>query len=226
MLIDVKKAHLNGVLEEGEDVYVELPAEANAAVKCGKLRRWLYGMRPAASAWEKHYSEKPESVGFARGKSAPTAFLSAGTLVRCVVHGDDFTFLGFAEELQKVASVMKEWYELKVRGVLGGELGDDVEIRILNRTMKWKDGVITYEADNKHAKIIFESMGLGRDSKGLTSPIVKESVEELLEAAVPLDAVSKTEFRSIGARANFPALDRSDIQFAAKEICRDMSAPR
>ncbi len=50
MLIDVKKAHLNGFVEEGEDVYVDLPAEANAPGKCGKLRRWLYGMRPAASA--------------------------------------------------------------------------------------------------------------------------------------------------------------------------------
>ena len=36
LFIDVKKAHLHGALEEGEDVYVELTAEANAPGKCGK----------------------------------------------------------------------------------------------------------------------------------------------------------------------------------------------
>ena len=44
MLIYVKKAHLNGVCER-DDVYVELPGEAGAPGKCGRLLRWLYGMR-------------------------------------------------------------------------------------------------------------------------------------------------------------------------------------
>ena len=64
MLIDVRKAHLNGVCDE--DVFIELPVEADAPGKCGKLKRWLYGMRPAAKAWEKEYSEKLESIGFER----------------------------------------------------------------------------------------------------------------------------------------------------------------
>jgi hypothetical protein len=226
MFIDVKKAHLNGVVEEGEDVYIELPPEANAPGKCGKLRRWLYGMRPAARAWEKHYTEKLESIGFLRGKSAPTAFFNPKTEVRCVVHGDDFTFLGFEDDLQDVAKAMKGWYELKVRGILGDEPNDDKEIVILGRTLKWGDGAITYQADDRHAKVICEAMGVKGDSKGLTSPIVKSSVEEIQEAGgEPLDTASTTEFRSVGARANYLAMDRSDIQFAAKEICRDMSSP-
>ena len=55
IFVDVKKAHLNGKLEEDEWAYVELPEEAGGGV--GRLRRWLYGMRPAASAWERDYTE-------------------------------------------------------------------------------------------------------------------------------------------------------------------------
>ena len=47
MLIDVKKAHLNGVVKEGENAYIELPGEAGRRGMCGRLKRWLYGMRPA-----------------------------------------------------------------------------------------------------------------------------------------------------------------------------------
>ena len=51
LFVDVKKAHLNPVC--GEDVYIELPEECGAPLgTCGKLAYWLYGFRPAASAWE------------------------------------------------------------------------------------------------------------------------------------------------------------------------------
>ena len=47
MLIDVKKAHLNGLVSEDEYAYIELPGEVGRSGKRGRLRRWLYGMRPA-----------------------------------------------------------------------------------------------------------------------------------------------------------------------------------
>ena len=98
--IDVRKAHLNGVCEE--DVYDELPVEANAGPgMCGKLERWLYGMRLAGQAWEREYSVKLESIGLKKGKAAATAFWNKDTEVRAVVHGDDFTLLGPEDELKK-----------------------------------------------------------------------------------------------------------------------------
>ena len=55
LYIDVKKAHL--VPKCTQDVYVELPAEAEVEEdECGKLVYWLHGCRPAAQAWEEHYS--------------------------------------------------------------------------------------------------------------------------------------------------------------------------
>ena len=50
MLIDVKKAHLNGFVGGDEYAYIELPSGVARKGQCGRLRRWLYGMRQAASA--------------------------------------------------------------------------------------------------------------------------------------------------------------------------------
>ena len=120
MLIDVKKAHLYGELEDHESAFVLPPDGECEQGKCWRLRRWLCGMRPAASAWEKHFSKTLVDMGFANGVTAATVF--------CVVHGDDFTFLGWEEDLHDVRDGMNAKYELKVRGVLGGEWGDQREV--------------------------------------------------------------------------------------------------
>ena len=173
MFIDVKKAHLNGLVPEEVFAYVKLPDG-----RCWRLRRWLYGMRPAAQAWETDYSDKLVGAGYARGKAAPTVFYNAVTSGRCVVHGDDFTFLTDEQEGQRMIKLMKQWYDIKVRAILGCEPGDDEEVTILNRRVSWKNGIIEYEADPKHAEVIAEGMGLQRDSKGLEAPIEREVVGE------------------------------------------------
>ncbi len=71
-------------------------------------------------------------------KATPTTFFNKATEVRCVVHGDDFTFLGFEDYSKDVAEAMKGWHDLKIRGVLGGEDGDDEEVTNLSRTLSWR----------------------------------------------------------------------------------------
>jgi hypothetical protein len=225
MFIDVKKAHLNAMLKAGESAFVELPGESGAKGKCMRLRRWLYGMRPAAAAWESDYAEKLAEAGFVQGRAAPTVFYCPELQVRAVVHGDDFTFLGFLEDLMKVKTMMESWYEVKLRGILGDEAGDLNEITILNRELRWKGGCIEYEADPKHAREVIRRVGLEENSKGLDGPIVKETLSELAVEAETLDKEESTEFRAIAATANYLAQDRIDIQFGAKEICRDMAVP-
>ena len=160
MLIDVKKAHLYGVVPEGEHVYIELPGEAGREGKCGKLHKWLYGMRNAASAWEKHYSDTLAAMGFIKSKVAPTVFYNPETRVRCVVHGDDFTFSRRLKILIEIAEQMKKVYELKVRGILGDSPEDDGEITILNRTLRWTSDGLEYRADDKHVQEITQYFGL------------------------------------------------------------------
>lgn len=221
MLIDVKKAHLNEQCDR-DDVFVELPAEAGAPGKCGRLLRWLYGMREAASAWELDYSLKLKGEGFVEGASARTVFYNAETKTRCVVHGDDFTFLGYKSELQKVKAKMAEWYELKVRGILGTDEGDMRVISILNREIEVTEQGLLYRADSKHARLIWEKLGFTRESTGVSTPFVRDNVEQ---EDAPLSAADATMFRQVAARANYLSQDRPDIQFAVKEVCAHMAEP-
>ena len=130
MFIDARKAHLSPRCEVDE--YIELPVECGAGEGvCGKLNYWFYGFRPAASAWEKHYSELLEGVGFERGRSCGVVFYHPGRDLSLAVHGDDFTFCGLGEDLRWIRGLMETWFEIKLRGVLGedwqearvGELG-------------------------------------------------------------------------------------------------------
>ena len=226
MFIDVKKAHLYGVLKPDERAYIELPGEGGKRGKCGRLKRWLYGMRPAAGAWEDEYSEKLIAMGFVKGRAVPTAFFRPSDQVRCVVHGDDFTFTGERGPLEGVAARMKEHYQLKVRGILGDEERDDREIVILNRRLRWTAEGLEYEADRRHVKDILAYFGLTKESKGLDLPVVKDEEEKEAEEEEELGSAEATAFRGVAARANYLASDRLDIQFAVKEVCRHMAKPR
>ena len=158
LFMDVRKAHLNA--ECDDQIYVELPEEAEAPGKCGLLKRWLYGMRGAAQGWEKHYTAKLLDVGFVQGRSSTVVFYHEQRKVWLVVHGDDFTFVGEDEELDFVQEKTKEWYDVKVRGRLGDDRGDDKEIVILNRTLRWDGGKLLYKADERHAQILMMELRL------------------------------------------------------------------
>jgi hypothetical protein len=182
-------------------------------------------MRPAASAWEADYTERLKKFGMVKGVSVPTSFYDESKELRCVVHGDDFTFLGWEEDLAEVVKHLEATYELKVRGIMGGGDDDCQEIRILGRRLTWKGDVMEYEADPKHAEMIWEEIGLDLQSKGLEKPCVREGTGEEAESAVPLSPPEASRFRAMAARANFLSLDRPDVQYAVKELCRDMAAP-
>ena len=111
MFVDVKKAHLNGKLKDDEFAYVQLPEEAGGGV--GRLRRWLYGMRPAAQAWEKDFAAKlVQEAGFIKGRASSSVFYHPVTGVRLVVWGDDFTFLGRELDLKEVLDQMGKWHAI------------------------------------------------------------------------------------------------------------------
>jgi hypothetical protein len=136
MLIDVKKAHLNGRVDKDTFACIEIPEEDREEGMCGRLVRWLYGMRPAAKAWEDDYTEKLQGAGFALGIAAPTVFYHAEWGLRIVVHGDDFTVTGRHTYLDKFKQLMGEWYLMTVKGVLGPSSGDCKELCILNRKLR------------------------------------------------------------------------------------------
>ena len=205
-------------------MYIELPEECGYGPgMCGKLNYWLYGFRPAAAAWEKHYSELLESIGFMRGISCGVIFYHRGRDVSLAVHGDDFTFCGSEEDLWWIRDLMKSWFEIKVRAVLGPEPHDDKEVTILGRIVKWTERGLEYEADPRHRKAILEYFGFAESAKPGANNGVKDKVEDW--ESEPLDKQEAKEYRGLAARLNFLSLDCPDLQFSSKPSSREMANP-
>ena len=223
LFVDVKKAHLNGKVDSDQFIVIELPREVGGDKRYGRLRRWLYGMRGAASAWERDFSMRFQEVGFEKGKAAPTVFWHREKDVSCVVHGDDFTFLGLDDELDEMCVLMRDWYEIKVRGRLGEDSEDDKDIVILNRRLEVAEDGLLYRADPKHVQILVKELGLEAESKGTDAASARDEGKE--DDGNVLDKMDATKFRALAARANYLAQDRFDLQYAAKEACRCMASP-
>ena len=63
-----------------------------------------------------------------------------------------------------------------------------------------------------------------RRAKATVTPVVRPTTE-MIANDTPLDTKKVTHFRGLAARSNYLAADRPDCAYAAKEICRWMSAP-
>lgn len=203
---------------------MKLPPEAGAPEGVvGKLLRWLYGMRGAAQGCEKEFQAKLESIGCKRGKATPVVFYRSEDETSLVVHGDDFTFLGLSESLKELEAQMRDWWDIKLRAVVGDARGDSKEVTILNRVLRWDGHGLDLEADPRHRSAILEELGLDESSKGVTIPCEETGPgggdDELLDRA------EARRFRGLAARANYLGLGRPDIQAATKRICYGMSNP-
>ena len=99
------------------------------------------------------------------------------------------------------------------------------EARFLNRIVRATDDGWEYECDQRHVEIILEQLEL-KDAKPLGTPGVEDGTSTGEEAdEQPLQGEMASLYRASSARANYVAQDRSDIQYAVKELCRRMSAP-
>ena len=204
---------------------VELPDEFKKFGRYAKLKRRLYGMRKAASGWEDDYARRLVEDGFRRGRAASTIFYHPKTQVRVVVHGDNFTFAGTESELKRIQAKMHEWYDVKVRGVLGSGKRDVHEIEILGRNLTWTEEGLEYEGSDKHRQALLQGLGLNEESKAANSAAVKPEEIGQEEDTEMLDASETKRFRSLAAMLNYMSSDRSDVQYAAKEVCTKMANP-
>ena len=69
--------------------------------------------------------------------------------VRVVMSGHDFTSSATESELRKIRSKMCEWYDVKVRGILGTGKRDAREMEIMGRDFRWPEEGLEYEVSDK-----------------------------------------------------------------------------
>ena len=139
----------------------------------------------------------------------------------CLVHGDDYFSAGNGAELVWFEGELRKEYGLKTQRLGPGAAEEG---KVLNRIVRWKDDGWELEADPRHSELIREQLGV-KKSGGITTagpPQEESATEENKELLTGKDI---TLFRGVAARCNYLSLDRPDLQYAAKEICREMSAP-
>ncbi len=186
----------------------------------------MYGTRDAAKNWAAEYTKSLLDLGFVQGKASPCNFRHEERELALTVHGDDFTVAGPTDSLLWLKDGMENKYDVKT-SILGPEEGMEREIRVLNRTLRWTDGGLQYEADQRHADIIIQQMGM-TNARPVTTPMVAEAkdIEEQRKDSKALNAEEATQYRALTARLNYLAQDRPDLQFTAKAVAKYMSEPR
>ena len=223
MINDVRRAYFYAKAKR--DLYIELPPEDTRGSKdqLGKLRLSLYGTRDAASNWQETLASHLVSLGFIRGVGHPCVFVHPDRGIWTMVHGDDYVSAGFSDDLEWLEEKLGQAYEIKTAH-LGPNKSGHSEGKVLNRIIRWSANGWELEADPRHAELVIEQLQL-QDSKGLTTPSSDDDDHGTEKDKVPLSGADVTMFRGLAARCNYLALDRPDILYASKEICREMAKP-
>ena len=121
------------------------------------------------------------------------------------------------------AARLRTRFEVKTT-VIGNGDGEVQEAKVLNRVIRrTKDGW-EYEADQRHGELLIKKLKL-EHAKGVTTPGEGEKPWMLEEESKLLKGADAAGYRGLAARANYLAMDRADIQFATKEVCREMATP-
>ena len=147
--------------------------------------------------------------------------------LRTIVHGDDYCTAGTSKSLDWFQKALEAKYQIKTQRIGQGP-GKVLEGQVLNRVVRMTSRGYELEADLRHAELVVEQLGL-KASKGVSTPGRREDKpegeQEGHESEKELTNNEATLFRGIAARCNYLAFDRPDMQYAAKEICREMSKP-
>ena len=123
-------------------------------------------------------------------------------------------------------------FEIKA-DILGPGRGMKREVNFLNRKLSWGPEGIQYESDPKHVEMVIQDVGM-QDAKPVTTPTSSQEMRELASALDENGEIAEEEYmseedatlyRSVGARMNYLALDRSDMQQSCRCVCAHMAKP-
>ena len=162
-------------------------------------------------------------LGFRQSKYSPSVYWHPTRRLQTLVHGDDFTTSGCREQARWLQKALEGRFEIKTQAIGRGD-GEVTEARVLSRIIRATDEGWEYEADQRHAELIIKEMNLS-EAKGVKGPAEDEKDWERADNEILMPARDASAFRGLAARANYLALDRADIQYAAKELCRGVAQP-
>ena len=223
MINDISRAYFYA--PSTEPTFVELceeDKEEGDENMCGELLVSMYGTRPAATNWQKCYTDLLEANGFRKAKSNSCLFCHKDRRLKTMVHGDDFVTAGSERQLTWFKGILESKFETKSK-IIGPERHDDKSAKVLNRIISYTEYGIEYEADQRHAEAIIKDMNMQVAKPLATAGSDEPDYSETKDAL--LNEHYATIYRSVVAKCNYLAADRPDIQYATKECAKGMSSP-
>jgi hypothetical protein len=220
---DIKRAHF--CAPATRRLLVELPEESGYSKDyVGLLQKSMYGCQDAGQNWELEVARKMTSAGFRQGRSNPCLYWHPDEELRVEVHGDDFTSVGPYDKVLWFQQQLKTWWKTEDRGILGppGMPGTKQEMTILNRILSWTGQGIEWEADPRHQQLVVAALGV---TAKVTTPVVKEKIEERDVESPELSVERASEYRSISMRTAYLAQDRPDLQRTTRELAKGLARP-
>ena len=206
-----------------ELVEEDMTEEDRREDRVGLLELSMYGTRDAAMNWQEEVARCMRKWGFRRGRYNPCMYWNREKNLKVLVHGDDFVAVGKREDAGWLKEKLGERFEIKST-TIGSREEEEKEGRVLNRIVRLTAKGWEYEADQRHAEILIEALKL-KEARSVGTPGEDEKDHEEEENKEELGPEDATRYRALAARANYLALDRPDVQYAVKEICRSMSKP-
>jgi hypothetical protein len=226
MINDISRAYFEAPMRRF--LCVELPDEARDQKdyeedNVGLLLMSLYGTRDAAANFQAEVNVFMKSCGFRRGRYNVSTYYHQEKNLKTLVHGDDFVTTGERKNTEWFRARLLSRFQIKTK-VVGTGTSDLREATVLNRTIRTTATGWEYEADQRHADILVREMNL-EEANSVKTPGEDAKPWWEDEDAEKLKGKEETKFRAMAARCNYLALDRADIQYPTKEICRGMANP-
>jgi len=224
MINDVARAFFEAAATR--EVYVELPGEAPVGNETtgewvAGLDKSLYGTRDAALNFQLECKKYLTSIGFRPGRYNASTYYHPGRQLRMMLRGDDFATVGDIKQMEWLKKKLEERFEFKTN-ILGRN--HEREGRLLGRVLRVTESGWEHEADQRHVDYLVRALNL-QDANAVNTPQEESKPWLAQEEEVPLEGAKAWEYMSLAARGNYLASDRVDIQYAVKELCRNMSKP-
>jgi hypothetical protein len=123
--IDFVTAFLNGPIEDGVEIFMEMPEYFNdGSGRVCRLLRSLYGLKQAPLIWYKMLDEHLRSSGFKRSKMDNGVYwrVVGGSPIFLTVYVDDVVIAATAENIKLVVDELERKFKIK-------DLGSELVVR-------------------------------------------------------------------------------------------------
>ncbi|NCF91157.1 MAG: hypothetical protein GWQ05_09390, partial [Verrucomicrobiaceae bacterium] len=218
---DVTCAFLHAHLDDGEEVYLQMPRgfkqySKNGREKVLKLKRCLYGLRQAPRSFWKYMVEKLEICGLKQSSLDPCLFIGPTCLV--IVYVDDVLLWSTSiEHIYAVGTALRnEGVDLEEESDAAGYLGVKMtKCELTNQLLLTQEGL----TDRIIEAVGLDSKSTARSTPALKAPLTKDLSGELASGAFNYPSV-------IGMLLYLAGHSRPDIAFAVSQVARFSFCPR